>query len=181
MARVRRHVQPKTAPGFTLIEAAVAVAVIAVGSMAVMQLSYACTKQNAYSGQITTASMLATHIREMLQPLSFNDPSTGTATFGAESGETLSGYDDVDDFNGQTFSPPIDVNRQTISGMPGYSQRVTVRPVSTAKLSGNLTGTEISNSTYTGAVRITVDILYTEPGSNRTGTAYTMSWIKVAE
>ena len=57
------------------------------------------------------------------------DPQTD-ATFGPETGEILAGYDDLDDFDGANFSPPINADRSTLNDYTTFSQQVTVENVS---------------------------------------------------
>jgi Tfp pilus assembly protein PilV len=164
--------------GFTLIEAALATIIVGVGCIAVMQLALACTEQNRFATQTTSATLLAGNLRELLSKLPFNDPTSGPATFGAETGETIATFDDIDDFNDRTFSPPIDVNRATIAGMTGYSQVVSVRTVPGNSLSANQT---TASSTYTGALRVTITINYTAPGSTLGVPVHEISWLRVEE
>lgn len=174
-----RHHRPRTRRGFTLVETACATAIIAVAVMAFMGLSFACAQQNRVSTQLTTATLLATHLREILSTVSFNDPSTGAATWGPEAGETLSSYDDLDDFDDASFMPAIDVNRTAISSLADYQQRVFVRPVNARDLQGNADGTAISDGTYTGAVRITIQVLYRDPVTRSSGVVHQLSWVRV--
>jgi hypothetical protein len=56
------------------------------------------------------------------------DPNTGTATFGAEE-PNLADYDDLDDFDGKSFSPPISADRQTLTDFAAFTQQITVENV----------------------------------------------------
>jgi hypothetical protein len=58
------------------------------------------------------------------------DPITGTTTFGPESSETLASYNDVDDFHGSIFNPPISADRNTLNDLSAYTQQITVQNVS---------------------------------------------------
>jgi type II secretory pathway pseudopilin PulG len=178
-----RHLRPRTRPkahlGFTLVETACATAILAVSVMAVMGLSFACTQQNRTSTQLATATLLATHLREILSTVSFSDPSSGTTTWGPEAGETLSSYDDLDDFDDASYMPPIDVNRATIASLDDYQQRVFVRPINAKDLQGNIDGTAIADGTYTGAVRITIQVLYRDPVTRSSAVVHEVSWVRV--
>gem|GEM_PF-1933043 len=159
--------------GFSLVEAAFAVAIVGVAFVAIMQLWATCTQSNRVASNTTAAIMLASQIQDATRPLPLSDPASGHATFGEEIGETTSSYDDVDDFNAKTFSPPIDSNRSAISDLDGYTQSVRVVPVNTLDLDGNLDGTAIPTSTYTGAVRVTVTVFHGQTE------AASLSWIRV--
>ncbi|CAN5642989.1 hypothetical protein BH09PLA1_BH09PLA1_25050 [soil metagenome] len=136
--------------------------IIGVGVVASVRLFSACSQENRVSNQMTTAMLLTAHIREEMVGLSFNDPISGRTNFGFESGETLPAFNDIDDFDGQTFSPPIDSLRSTITSMSQYSQVVSVVPVFPNKLNSNSNDAspEISKTTYTGGVRVRVRVLY---------------------
>src|ERR1700754_3200210 len=106
--RPRPHSRDRNRRGFTLIEASLATVIVGVGVLAMMGLFTHCTVQNRMADRMTTGMMLAQNVQECLANLSFNDPETAGNNFGSESGETLASYDDVDDWDGKSFNPPID-------------------------------------------------------------------------
>jgi type II secretory pathway pseudopilin PulG len=172
----------KRAGGFTLIEAALATIIVGVGIVSTMRLFAACNAQASASNQITTATMLANNIHETVVGLSFADPTFGHQKFGPETGETLATYNDIDDFDGSTFSPPIDAQRNTIANLSNYSQVVTVWPVYPNELSANSTADtaktpDIPKSTYTGALRVRVRIMYKETPASTPEQVYEASWV----
>src|ERR1700733_5299069 len=116
----------RTARGFTLIEAALATIIVGVGIVSTMTLFAACSQQASSANQITTATMLANNVHEALAGLSFGDPTFGHQYFGPEPGETLATYNDIDDFDGSKFNPPIDAQRNQIPTLSKYTQWVTV-------------------------------------------------------
>lgn len=159
--------------GFSLVECAFSVAIVGVAFVAIMQLWGTCSQGNRIAASTTTAMMLASQIQEATRSLPIADPASGIATFGPEAGESLPSFDDVDDFNNQTFNPPIDSNRSETSDLSGYTQQVRVVPVGATDLDGNLDGSTIPTTSYTGAIRVTVTVLQ---GENE---AATLSWIRV--
>jgi prepilin-type N-terminal cleavage/methylation domain-containing protein len=167
--------------GFTLIEASLAMVIVGIGIVSAVRLFAACTQENRGSVGMTTATLLANHVREAMNGLSFDDPGTATTTFGPEGGETLATYDDLDDFNAQTFNPPIDAMRQPIASQSQYTQVVRVVPVFPNKLSSNIddSAPEIAQGTYTGAVRIRVIVLYRATASEPNTEVYRASWIRM--
>jgi prepilin-type N-terminal cleavage/methylation domain-containing protein len=167
--------------GFTLIETALATIIVGVGVAATMQLFATCTRENRAASQMSVAMLLAGNVQEAMGELSFADPGTQHLIFGAETGESLSTYDDVDDFDGATFSPPIDSLRDPISDMSQYSQVVSVWPVYANKLNvnNNESSPDIPKSTYTGAVRVRVRILYRATPTAVPAEVYRASWIRV--
>jgi prepilin-type N-terminal cleavage/methylation domain-containing protein len=172
-----RHVRR----GFTLIEASLATTIVGVGVLAMMQLFAACTSQNQESNHTTTAMLLATNIQETMAGLTLVDPAYGVTYFGPEPGQTLASYDDVDDFNGQTFNPPIDSSRKPIAELSQYSQVVSVWPVYANKLSSNTnpSSPDFPQTTYTGAARVLVRIMYQKTPSAVANEVYRTSWVRV--
>jgi prepilin-type N-terminal cleavage/methylation domain-containing protein len=170
----RRH-------GFTLIECALAMIIVGVGVVASIRLFSACSLESREANHMTAAMLLAGHIREAMTQLPFNDPISGRTNFGYEAGETLNSFDDVDDFDGQTFSPPIDSLRQPITSMGQYSQVVSVVPVFPNKLNSNTNenALEINKTTYTGAVRVRVRVLYQRLPSDTPTEVYRASWVRL--
>lgn len=166
--------------GFTLIETALATIIVGVGIVASMQLFATCSVQNRASNQMTAAMLLCDNVREAMAGLNFNDPTTGKTTWGSEE-SSLSGYDDVDDFDGKTYSPPIDSLRASITTMSQYSQVVSVVPVFINKLSSNTNDSalEIAKGTYTGAVRVRVRVLYRLRPTDVPTEVYRCSWIRM--
>ena len=68
-------------------------------------------------------------VKELMALLPVVDPQTDITTFGPETGENLAGYDDLDDFDGANFSPPINADRITLNDYTTFSQQVTVENV----------------------------------------------------
>jgi type II secretory pathway pseudopilin PulG len=169
--------------GFTLIEAGLATIIVGLGVLAMMELFYASTRQNGTAASMTTAMLLAENIQESMAGLSFNDPAFGRTYFGSEPGQTLGSFDDVDDFDGQTFNPPIDSTRKPISILSSYSQVVSVWPVYPNQLSANAdpSSADFLQTTYTGAVRVTVRVLRRTSPAAVPSEVYRTSWLRVAE
>jgi len=161
--------------------------IVGVAIVASMRLFASCSQQNSVSTRMTTAMLLAGNVREAMTGLSFNDPIFGKATFGSEVGETLASYNDVDDFNGpansvsQSFNPPIDSLRAQIPSMSQFTQVVSVMPIWPYKLAGNTNeaAPEIPRTTYTGAVRVRVRVLYRTNPTDPQVELYRCSWVRV--
>jgi len=172
--------RPHQRCGFTLIETALATVIVGVGIVASVQMFAACTNQNQTSAQMSVATMLTTNIQEAMGGLSFADPGVGHTHFGPETGETLATYNDVDDFDGSTFNPPIDSLRHQLTNMSQYSQVVSVWPVDPNNLSTNSAETTPGNppkGSYTGAVRVRVRVLYRARTTDVPAEVYRASWI----
>jgi type II secretory pathway pseudopilin PulG len=166
---------------FTLLESALATIIIGVGILSMMGLFEACSRQNRQGAQATTAMMLAGHIQEMMEGLPFVDPVKGRTTFGPEVGETLATFNDIDDFDNQTLSPPIDSTRTPVPALSQYTQVITVMPVYPNQPSSNADEAkpEIPKAAYTGAARIRVKILYRVHPADAPQEVYRAQWIRL--
>ena len=122
--------------GFSLIEALIASILVGMAIAALLISSKAFTMSNGAGLQLSTAEFLIEELRELTTDLPVVDPESGQATFGAESGEdALADYDDLDDFDGLTFNPPIDISRSALGNFSAFSQQITVENVSAADFS----------------------------------------------
>jgi type II secretory pathway pseudopilin PulG len=100
------------APGFTLIETALATVVIGVGVLAMVDAQQAFINANRWSSHAASATFLANEIREYTRRLPKHDPVVGLHLdggtldgWGPDAGETtVADFDDLDDFDGLTFS-----------------------------------------------------------------------------
>jgi prepilin-type N-terminal cleavage/methylation domain-containing protein len=115
--------------GFTLLEVLVALVLVGVAIASLLACSRALTQTNAAAAELSTAEFLIEQIHELTMGLAVVDPQSGTATFGPEE-TALADYDDVDDFDGAVFCPPISERRVAINNLSAFSQRVTVENVS---------------------------------------------------
>ena len=126
---------PRSRPGFTLIEAALATAIIGTGVLAIVLAQQAFHQQNRWALKSSTGMRLAGEIRELMMNLPRHDPVTGTETWGPEGNESgVLDYDDVDDFDDAVFSfdlgtGPLSAMRTPIVDFPGWTQRIEVRSV----------------------------------------------------
>ncbi len=140
--------------GFTLIEVLIATVIIALSIVALLAANSAFTMANGAGIEISTAEFLVEQIKEMTATLEVIDPEAGAATFGPEEA-SLADYDDLDDFDGHTFSPPIDAMRQQLTDFAAYSQQVTVQKVNPSDFEQVIPIADISDF-----VRVTVSVSY---------------------
>jgi len=115
--------------GFSLVEVLIAILLVGLAIVSLVAANSAFTKANGAGADLSTAEFLVEQIRELTTMLPVIDPQSAAATFGPEEAG-LAGYDDLDDFDGANFSPPISTNRVVLSAFAGFSQRVTVENVS---------------------------------------------------
>lgn len=154
-------------PGFTLLEALLAVVIIGVSLTAIVAAMGAYTQVTGAGLNLSTAEFLIEEIRELSATLPVVDPDTGIDTFGVETGESaVTDYDDLDDFDGQTFSPPIDISGAALAAFPAFSQQIVVENVSASDFE-NVVADHSSDF-----VRVTVSVLL---NGNQVSSA---SWIR---
>jgi len=166
--------------GFTLIETLIAGTIMSIGVLAIVAAQQAFHRQNGAAQAYTVGLSLANEVREAMLGLPATDPITGSITFGAEGDETdVTLYDDLDDFagaggSGVTFSPPINALRQSVSDLAGWSQQVSVEPVSIS----DITGSAVTPGT-TDVLRMTVVVSRTVGGNAEEVTRLT--WLSTAQ
>ncbi|MBL9001336.1 MAG: prepilin-type N-terminal cleavage/methylation domain-containing protein [Phycisphaerae bacterium] len=175
-----RTLHPRsTRRGITLVECVIAAAILAVVTVAGLRASGAAAVTDAKSAQRATASQLADSLLSEILSRPYSEPiatepdddddgglivldleliprviDLGDAPLGIEAGETAGNkttFDDIDDFNGYSESPPKDAAGNTLAAFNGWTRAVTV---SRAAHAAPLT----SPSTDTGVRRITITI-----------------------
>lgn len=136
--------------GFTLVEVLVAMILIGIAIASLLAASISFTRANGAATNLSTAEFLLEQIRELTTTLPVIDPDGGS-TFGAEEG-ALAEYDDLDDFDGITFSPPISIDRTPLTDFTGFTQQITVENVSPANFQ------QVEADGTTNFVRVTVTV-----------------------
>ncbi|MCK5171773.1 MAG: hypothetical protein KAR47_00165 [Planctomycetes bacterium] len=153
--------------GFTLLEALLAMVLIGISLTSIVASMGAYTQVTGVGLNLSTAEFLIEEIRELSAALPAIDPDTGIATFGVETGEgSVADYDDLDDFDGQTFSPPVDVSGTALTAFSAFSQQVVVENVSASDFEN------VVSDHSSDFVRVTVSILL---NGNQVSSA---SWIR---
>lgn len=135
--------------GFTLIEVLFAVILLGIAIACLVGANLSSTKANSFGTNLSTAEFLIEQIREFTTLLPVFDPNT---TFGPETGETLSDYDYVDDFDGANISPPISADREVLTNFAAFSQQVTVENVNAADFE------QVVADHSSSFVRVTVEV-----------------------
>jgi prepilin-type N-terminal cleavage/methylation domain-containing protein len=118
----------KLPAGFSLVEVLISIVLVGLSITALVVASNSFTMANGAGADLSTAEFLIEQIRELSAMLAVIDPQTGTTTFGPEEAG-LANYDDVDDLNGATYSPPIGSNRAVLNNLTGFSQHIVVQNV----------------------------------------------------
>lgn len=127
--------------GFSLIEVAVATAIIGIGVTALLVAVESGSKTNNAGRQLTHAVFLAQEIREWTLKLPFSDPDPDDQGNppGPDGNDPQVFVDDLDDLISVTYSPPRDGRGNPIYDMAGWSQEITLTWRSPSDLSTILT------------------------------------------
>jgi prepilin-type N-terminal cleavage/methylation domain-containing protein len=117
--------------GFSLIEVALASAIIGIGIVALVASLGAASRVNDAGRDLTKAIFLADEIREWTVQLPFKDPDAADANNppGPDGTDPQVFVDDLDDlYNaaGLVFSPPRDGTGVAIANMTGWSEKLTL-------------------------------------------------------
>jgi MSHA pilin protein MshD len=150
MTAVRRHLRCR---GFTLVEVGLCTLVVGVLLSAALTVAGRSGVAQYKLAERATARFLADGLITDIMSLAYEEPN-GTPLFGREVNELITSkanYDDVDDFNGWTETPPQDRDGTAMSGMSGWKRSVTVDWVTPA----DVTQTSLTES---GAKRVVVTI-----------------------
>lgn len=138
--------------GFSLIEVLLAILLVGLAIASLVAANIAFTRANGAGTDLSTAEFLIEQIRELTILLSVVDPQSGTTIFGPEE-MGLANYDDLDDFDGAVFCPPISSGRAALSDFSVFSQRVTVENVSSSNFQ------QVVADHSSPFVRVTVKVL----------------------
>ena len=138
--------------GFTLIEVLIAIILVGIAIAGLIAANTAFTQANGAGTDLSTALFLMEQIRELTVLLPVIDPNTGTSTFGPEEA-ALADYDDLDDFDDASFSPPISADRVVLNDSAAFTQQVTVENVHAANFE------QVVADHSSDFVRITVRVL----------------------
>lgn len=131
--RHRRRTLRHRRRGLTLIETALATAIIGLGVVSMVELLAAGTMSNIDGAHRTTAVNLAKNVRER---------SVGST------------FDEVRALHGTVHDPAIDSQGVAISGLSGWKQHVTVSPVDPENLSVTIVDSDPT------AVRVMVKVTH---------------------
>lgn len=167
MKKKRFYAKAACVRGFTLVEILIAVVLLGLAIASLVAANGAFTQTNGAGIDLSTAEFLIEEIRELTTPLAVVDPVDGAVVWGAEIGEAAAGdYDDLDDFDGATFSPPVDASGNALAEFASFSQQISVENVSPVSLD-----TVVADHT-SDFVRVTVSILQNNKTISST------SWIR---
>jgi hypothetical protein len=137
----------------TLVEATIAMVLVSILLVAAMRATAGSGLVQYKTAEQSTGRLLADGLLADIIALSYEDPDS-TPSFGPEGGESSmskGAWDDVDDFDGWTESPPQSRDGTVVTEFSGWQREVSVQRVSPT------TPTVLAVS-ETGAKRITVTV-----------------------
>ncbi len=117
--------------GMSLVEVVASTMIVSLMAVATLNALGAATKSSDSIGNRAIAAGLADELMSEILQQPYSDPD-GTNQFGRESGESSSprsAFDDVDDYDGWSVSPPQYSDGTTIPNRTGWRQRVSVTRV----------------------------------------------------
>lgn len=114
--------------GFTLVEVLFAILLVGLAIASLVGANAAFTRANGAGADLSTAEFLLEQIKELTASLPVIDPQTEITTFGPEEA-SLAAYDDLDDFDGAAFSPPISADKTALTDFAAFTQQITVENV----------------------------------------------------
>jgi MSHA pilin protein MshD len=153
ISALRTTTRSRAPAGFTMIEAVVSTLIVAVLLAASLYATGAAGTTRYKTADGAVGSFLASGLMGEIMTLAYEEPN-GVPVFGLDAGElstSRSNYDDVDDFNGWTESPPADRNGVALPGLSGWQRGVKVEWVLA-------TDPNQVSAVETGAKRITVTV-----------------------
>jgi hypothetical protein len=112
----------------TLLECVGASIILAVIAVAAVRAAAGAATAQSLSSRRVTATMLAESLLGEIERKAYTDSDT-QATLGRDAGENSTdktNFDDVDDYDGWTESPPQDSTGNEIEGMSDWTRKVAV-------------------------------------------------------
>ncbi len=138
--------------GFSLVEVLIAIALVGLTIASIVAANSVFTQNNSTALDISTSEYLLEQIKEFTMLLPVVDPQDPNLNFGNKEA-ALSDYDDLCDFDDETFSPPINAERLTLPEFSTFSQKITVQKVSPSNFE-----LVIADNGVSPFVRVTVEI-----------------------
>lgn len=145
---------PAARSGFTLIESALSILLVGVTLVAAMHCVGAARTSAVTLTERARALALARNLLAEILQQAYADPEAGPASTGIEDNEkgaTRALFDDADDYDGWTASPPQYKNGDVVPASDGYEQLAAVVWVPPHNL-------QQTSLTPTGVKRITVTL-----------------------
>ena len=155
MTGTKRYLARRFMWSFTLVEAVMSLIIVSVMFVAALSTVGASRLSQHKFSLGSRAQLLAESLMTEILRQDYQDPN-GQSVFGCETGEsssTRADFDDVDDYNGWSSSPPVNKDGTLIPDLTGWTRSVTVEWVEPL----NVTQVRLYE---TNVKRITVTVSY---------------------
>jgi len=122
--------------GFTLVEMLLAIVIVGTGLTAFMNLMPVLGQSIDFSHEASSGLGLALLLINETDTVPFEDPASN-CTFGLETDETASSradFDDLDDYDGYTETPPADKMGNSMPNLADYTRSVEILNLDTTDL-----------------------------------------------
>lgn len=117
--------------GVTLVEAVASIIVLSIAIPPLVSLFTEVAAHDAHHTQQSVAVTYADALMEEVVSKAFEDPGEATGSFGTEEGSRAA-FDDIDDFDGLSNSPPERIDGTSLSDYSGFTRSVAVDNVTAA-------------------------------------------------
>jgi hypothetical protein len=151
---------------FTLVESVFATLLVGVLLVATLNAAGASARLQTHSADWGRGEMLAQSLMNEILAQYYVDPGS-SPTFGPEAGEVTTppsrtNFNDVDDYNGWSESPPQNKDGSVIPNFSGWSRNVSVAWINVSNsCNGSTSPTPfVTDSNDTGVKRITVTVTH---------------------
>jgi type II secretory pathway pseudopilin PulG len=132
--------------GFTLVEAALSVAIIGILLVASTATFGSIARMRKVQIESRLAHEIGTQLMNEVMQCSFQQSGTG-ATWGPSAGQQRSTFTVVDDYDGYSASPPLAQSGTALSGYTGWTESVAVAYADPTTLTTGSTATTLKEIT----------------------------------
>jgi MSHA pilin protein MshD len=139
---------PRRDCGFTLVEAATAVAIVGILLAASAGALVGVARLQRTQLERRNAYTLAEQLMGEIVQQYFSDQNS-PPVFGPEANETRPVFDDVDDYNGYSATPPVQQNGAAMPGFAGWTESVAVTYVDPNNPANTLASSTLKRITVT--------------------------------
>jgi type II secretory pathway pseudopilin PulG len=148
--------RPSRTSGFSLVEAVMAIVVLGIAIPPLVSMFRIVARNSVDETLQDVALAYANGLMEEITSKGFEDPDLASGSFGTEEGLRGS-YNDVDDFDGHSNSPPKQLDGTDLDDFGGFTRSVVVENVTSADPDATIPETDGS----TDLKRIEVTVAWT--------------------
>lgn len=116
--------------GISLVEVTISMVIVSIMSMGVIQMMGVSARTRALSSDRARGLHLAADLLSEICAQHWADPVSGIESFGVRGdeydGKTRLNYNDVDDYDGWSQSPPLEPDGDPVPGFDGWTRSVSV-------------------------------------------------------